>query len=188
MKLFEGIKRDKTNADIGWMTSKSEAYQYGYLRAAEKLSQDFGQLDVRDKDSLIFPIVFLYRQHIELSLKSIIRILDHRFGNTRTDRILERHKILDLWDEATDLYGAYLNQKQPKLVFTNPSLVKERGIVNEFNKVDEDSFSFRYSTDKQGNELLDGISYISLNNFQEQIASVNKAIKDIFETLYHAEN
>ena len=75
MSLFKDIVKDLSNADIGWMNDKASFYEYGYLLAAEKLSVDYEKLHVQEKDSLIFPIIFLYRQHIELSLKGIIREL-----------------------------------------------------------------------------------------------------------------
>ena len=186
MNLFKGIKKDLSNADIGWMNDKSHAYEYGYKLAAEKLSEGYENLDTRAKDSLIFPIVFLYRQHIELSLKSIIRELDFKLGNNRQDQILKRHKVLNLWDESEKLYNQFLQDNPISLIFTKSKATKERSIICDFNKLDEDSFSFRYSTDTRGQETLDGIEYISLNNFQSQISIVIERIEKIIETLSHA--
>jgi len=186
MNLFKGIKKDLTNANIGWMNDKSHAYEYGYKLAAEKLSEGYENLDTRAKDSLIFPIVFLYRQHIELSLKSIIRDLDFKLGNNRTDKVLDRHKVLNLWDESEKLYNQFIQKNSISLVFTKPGAKKERNIVNDFNKLDEDSFCFRYSTNTEGENTLNGIDYISLNNFQSQISIVIERIEQIIETLAHA--
>ena len=60
MALFKGVVKDRTNADIGWMQNRSPFYINGYRIAAEKLSENFGQLSTHEKDSLIFPIVYLY--------------------------------------------------------------------------------------------------------------------------------
>lgn len=186
MELFKGIKRDRTNADIGWMISKASSYEYGYLKAAQILSEGYEKHHVIDKDSLIFPIIFLYRQYIELSLKSIIRNLDEKLKNTGKSKILERHKLLDLWDEMIRLYTLYLSQNHLQYIFISPPLNKEREVIKEFHKVDEDSFSFRYSTGKDGNELLKDITYISLNHFQNQISILIDAIDKISETLMHS--
>lgn len=40
-KLFEGIKKDLSNADIGWMYRKSPFYSEGYKNAARELSDNF---------------------------------------------------------------------------------------------------------------------------------------------------
>ncbi|MEN8280094.1 hypothetical protein [Acinetobacter gerneri] len=188
MELFKGIAKDKTNADIGWMNSKASAYEYGYLRAAQILSINYENHHTIDKDSLIFPIIFLYRQHIELSLKSIIRNLYIKLQVKKHDQLLGKHKLLLLWDKTIELYSEYVNKKKPTLLFTNQNFKEERKIISEFNLIDEDSFSFRYSTDKKGNELLNDISYISLNNFQLKISIVIKTIENIFNTILHDEN
>lgn len=187
MELFKGIERDKTNADIGWMNSKASAYEYGYLRAAQILSEGYEKHQVIDKDSIIFPIIFLYRQYIELSLKSLIRNLDRKLNNTRNNKILEKHKLLDLWDEMVSLYRLYISQNHQQQVFISLPLKKEREVIKEFHKVDEDSFSFRYSTDKNGSELLRDLTYISLNHFQIKISIVIDALDKIFETLAHSD-
>ncbi len=186
MNIFKGIIQDPSNADIGWMNNKSPAYEYGYKLAAQKLSKGFELLDSRDKDSLIFPIIFLYRQHIELSLKSLIRELDLMLNHNRQDKILGRHKLLPLWDECEKQYNEYIQQNSISLIFTSTKTTKERSIINEFDKLDEDSFSFRYSTDKNGTDNLKNVDFISLNNFQEHINTVNEHIDNVIETLSHA--
>lgn len=186
MNLFKGIKKDSTNADLGWISDKSSAYIRGYKLAAEKLSKGYEHLDTQDKDALIFPIIFLYRQHIELSLKSIIRELEIKLNNNRKPKELNHHKLLRLWDESEKLYSQFLQDNSVGLVFTKPEATKERSIINDFNKVDEQSFSFRYSTNKDNIKTLENIDYISLNNFQTQVSIVIERIEKIIETLSHS--
>ena len=71
-------------------------------------------------------------------------------------------------------------------MFTEEIATQERNTIKDFNKLDEDSFCFRYSTDTKGNDTLNGIDYISLNNFQSQISIVIMHIDNIKETLAHA--
>ena len=42
-------------------------------------------------------------------------------------------------------------------------------IVNDFVEVDPESFSFRYPTDKNGNNCLEGITHINLRNLHDQM-------------------
>ncbi|WP_286891126.1 hypothetical protein [Pseudoalteromonas sp. ESRF-bin5] len=186
MSLFKGISGDLSNADIGWIKDKSASFEYGYKLAAEKLSDGFEKLDTRSKDSLIFPIVFLYRQYIEITLKGIITELDSFLQNDRQDKLLERHKLLNLWDEAEKLYRQFIKKNSIELVFTPAKSSKERCVIKDFNKLDEDSFCFRYATDKRGNETLPSVDYISLNNFKSQISIVIEYMDNITETLAHA--
>jgi len=183
-KLFEGIRGDKTNADIGWMSSKSPFYNSGYLLAAEELVKGFDERPTNEKDSLVFPIVFLYRQHIELTLKDIIGTIDRKLSETEKRKALERHKLLNLWDLAITQYETFISNRNISLVFTE-KIKKERDIVKQFNQTDEDSFSFRFATDKKGKNLLEGIDYISIKNFREQIALVLSYLDKMNETISH---
>ncbi len=176
--------KDRTNADIGWMINKSPFYNEGYKIAARELTVGYGDRLTNEKDTLVFPIIFLYRQYLELALKDIIRELDRKLGNKRNDKILSQHKLLPLWDAAVEQYEALIKQDNITLVFT-PKLTKERKIVNQFNQIDEDSFSFRYATDKKGNETLEGIEYISVDNFKNQIELVVTYVDGMIETLCH---
>lgn len=184
-KLFAGILKDKTNSDIGWMNNKSPFYNEGYKSAARELTNGYANRPVNEKDVLVFPIVFLYRQYIELTLKDLIRDLDNKLSYTRTDKILAQHKLLPLWDAAIKQYDSHIKSEKISLVFTSTPN-KERIIVNEFNQIDEDSFSFRYASDKQGNETLKELRYISLTNFKIQIELVVTYIEKMIETLCHA--
>ncbi len=140
----------------------------------------------KEKDTLVFPVIFLYRQYIELTLKDLIREIDFKLGNNRTDKILEKHKLLPLWDEAIKQYNQFISVNNITLAFISSSS-NERKVINQFNQIDEDSFSFRYATDKQGNENLEDIAHISVNNFKEQIELVVKYLENMIETLSHVE-
>ncbi|PSV29282.1 hypothetical protein [Photobacterium sp. GB-72] len=183
-ELFKGIVKDRTNADIGWMINKSPFYNEGYKIAARELTVDYDNRITNEKDALVFPIVFLYRQYLELTLKDLIRELDKKLGYKRNDKILSLHKLLPLWDAAIEQYEAFIKQENITLIFT-PKIKKERLIVNQFNKIDEDSFSFRYATDKKGNETVKGINYISVDNFKSQIEIVVSYVDGMIETLCH---
>lgn len=186
MTLFKGIPKDCTNADIGWMKNRSPFYVNGYRLAAEKLSENFDQLFVNEKDSLIFPIIYLYRQHIELATKDIIRDMCRLLQVTENVKILGEHRILDLWNEVIRLYCELAKQLSPEYSFTNRNeLDKAKLVIKEFSHYDDRSFAFRYATDKSGNRLLDDVDYISLNNFKTEIEVVLKVIDNLTETISH---
>ncbi|MEZ9595496.1 hypothetical protein AB4298_12740 [Shewanella sp. 10N.261.52.F9] len=183
-KLFAGIAKDETNADIGWMNDRAPFYNEGYKSAARELTNDYANRPVNEKDTLVFPIVFLYRQYIELTLKDLIRELDKKLSYTRADKTLAQHKLLPLWDAAIKQYDSFIQAEKISLVFTSTPN-KERLIVNQFNQIDEDSFSFRYASDKKGNETLEDLEYISVNNFKNQIELVVTYIENMIKTLSH---
>lgn len=188
MTLFKGIAKDCTNADIGWMKNRSPFYVNGYRLAAEKLSENFDQLFVNEKDSLIFPIIYLYRQHIELATKDIIRDMCRLLKVKENVKILGEHRILDLWNEVMRLYCELEKKLTPEYSFTNRNeLDKARLVIKEFSHYDDRSFAFRYATDKSGNKLLKTIDYISLNHFRSEIKFVLIAIDNLIETISHRE-
>lgn len=183
-KLFEGIPKDNTNADIGWMNNKAPFYNEGYKMAARELASDYAKKSTSQKDALVFPIIFLYRQYLELTLKDLIRELDRKLGYERECKILENHKLLPLWDAAIMQYETFIKQEIISLVFTS-SPSKVRTIVNQFNQIDEDSFSFRYATNKKGQQTLNCVDHISVNNFKNQVEQVVSYLENMTETLAH---
>lgn len=183
MALFKGISKDRSNAHIGWMNNKARFYQEGYKIAAEKLSEGFENLPPQERDTMIFPIIFLYRHHIELSVKAIITDI-RNILSVSNGKDIGHHRILDLWDEVEILYGKLSPTVPQSIAFTsNKDLARAGNIIKELSKTDGLSFSFRYSTDKKGNEMLKDHPYISLNNFQNKLSIVTTVIEQLIETI-----
>ncbi|WP_026473153.1 hypothetical protein [Alkaliflexus imshenetskii] len=120
-----------------WFMVYSEAYRL----AAEKL---FEQLDgsAYISNHLVYPIVFLSRQYIELSLKELINGLNY----VRIEKYTFPcdHKLKSLWDKYVSL-SSNINkyQKPEETVLKN----MER-LISEFEEIDTFSMNFRFPTDK----------------------------------------
>jgi hypothetical protein len=181
-KLFQGIPNDSSNVDIGWIRNKAPFYNEGYKTAARELSTDYEKRDTRESSTLIFPIIFLYRHYIELTLKDLIKEIDSELNFQRNDKILGKHTLLPLWDEAINQYEKHILENNITPVFTSP-IKEERSIVKQFNKVDIGSFSFRYPTDKEGNDCLKEFNYVNVNNFKAQIEIVITYLDRMIATL-----
>src|SRR5262245_27116320 len=82
------------NACVGWGRCHEDLYVRGYERAAEVLI-DRVSGSGGDADVLIYPIVFLYRHHLELRLKQIIR-LGHALFHEKT-QLPHSHGLVVLW-------------------------------------------------------------------------------------------
>ena len=78
------------------------AYQDGYRRAALHLAEYVCE-EGRGQDYLVYPIVYLYRHHIELTLKSIIDaaafVTDQMMTKKEFDT-LGHHDLARLWKLA----------------------------------------------------------------------------------------
>jgi len=55
---------------VAWGNDKA-AYTEGYWRGARLLVEHVAE-HARDQDFLVYPVIFLYRHHIELALKNLI--------------------------------------------------------------------------------------------------------------------
>lgn len=147
--------------NVGRMTLGRYA---GYYRdAADLLVEDVIQRHAI-LDALIYPIVFLYRQYLELTLKEIIdtarQLEEHKSGFSHT------HKIVPLWREAKRLLLQHYAGKLPKEVdYLDPCM-------EEFDKHDPQSFAFRYPVDKEGNPNLPGLNHINIRNLCDTMGRI----------------
>lgn len=62
----------RTNAPLNFGVNPDFLYCEGYLKGARILA-NYARNRGHDQEVLIFPIAFLYRHHIELSLKGLVR-------------------------------------------------------------------------------------------------------------------
>jgi hypothetical protein len=149
------------------------AYQDGYRNAARHLAKhvcDSGQ----GQDFLVYPIVYLYRHHIELTLKSIINvstsILDYTMSEKDLDT-LRRHDLTRLWTLARP----FLNPTC-KLGGSPPLPADDlEGIdsyILQLHTYDPDGQRFRYATmkskglkAKQRSSLPPDLTHINIRDF-----------------------
>lgn len=132
----------------------------GYKKAADQLVEATHRSGY-DRDTLVYPIMFMYRQFIELELKYIISTYGRSVGvpeNWKT------HDIRHLWTEFVKVLARY-DVKDPD---DTDSAVSS--IIAEFAKVDPQSYSYRYPVDIYGNEIPVGVEVLDLG-----------ALKDVME-------
>jgi hypothetical protein len=98
--LFGASSEDwPLNACIQHWGEVNYAYKAGFRRAALQLTERMCEQPV-DQDSVVYPIVYLYRHHIELMLKDIFRLATDLLeisisGNQ--EKHLGRHDLAKLW-------------------------------------------------------------------------------------------
>lgn len=157
-----------SNACLNWSHDSIRNYLDGYRKGADVLAHKVVETST-DQDTLIFPIVFLYRQYIELHLKYIIR--ESRILLSEGTGFPEHHKIKALWDLANGLMNKITKDIDPSAgdFITKDDLAIIDTIINHFSQVDPESFSFRYPNDKKGNNTLDGLTHINIRNLHDQM-------------------
>ena len=117
-------------------------YIAGYKEAADVL---VGHVEStgRRADKLGYPIVFLYRQHLELAVKGVIRTCRAILG--RSPDFPRHHRLNDLWQVCVEL----VHELQPGAA--SEEVEHTTRLLSEFCAVDPNADGFRYPEDRTGN-------------------------------------
>lgn len=155
----------------GWLT-----YALGYKEGGDRLVTQIVD-EQRHQDLLVYPIVFLYRQYLELAIKGLIRqsqrLLDEPV------QLPQNHQIDQLWDQCSNL----LQQVSP-----GDSVEEQKQIgrlIREFRTVDPWATAFRYPVDKKGTPSLQGLRHINLRNVRDTIAKISMILDGACAQLDH---
>lgn len=146
-RLYRMKKAFKTSADM--LVSQSEE-------------------NTHESSNLVWPIVFCYRQYIELSLKDMI----DAHGSKVVPQIKPNwvsHALLPLWKSYKRLVEATLVETR---VDDFPEITAVEACIQEFDRIDAGSYTFRYPTDTEGNQTnipLRSIDLWHLRNVMEGI-------------------
>lgn len=163
-RLFTSQEDWRNNARLNWCHDGWSLYASGYKEAADLLVQHVEKRGT-SQDTLVYPVLFLYRQYLELEIKDLIR-QSRRLQDISGD-FPTHHRINDLWKECHKL----LSEISPGDSITE--LEEIARLIGEFSAVDPSSMAFRYPQDKDGNPSLPGISHINLRNVREVIEKIS---------------
>lgn len=161
--LFTSQEDWWNNACVNWCHDGWGLYASGY-KEADLLVQHVEKLG-SGQDLLVYPVLFLYRQYLELQIKDLIR-QGHRLKNIGND-FPKHHHIGNLWEVCHKL----LSEISPG---DSVAELKEIArLIAEFSAVDPGSIGFRYPQDKDGNPSLLGITHINLRNVRDVIGKIS---------------
>ena len=142
-------------------------YAMGYKDAADHLVEHAPRIG---QDFVVYPVMFLYRHYIELRLKDIL-YTSQKLQDLPVKKYL-RHNILELWEKVMvtlkNVPGDYFGEFSP-IVLDN---IKDR--LEEFNKLDPGSLSFRYPTDFDNIELSEKNIPFNIRQVQEVMGEISK--------------
>ena len=135
----------------------------GYKRAADSLVKQAVE-DTADRDTLVFPIIFNYRQFLELSLKYLISTYGRTVG---VDPIWKSHDLTKLWTQFEAVLQAFGSDDE------DGATAAVGRLVAEFATVDPGSFSFRYPVDTQGRPIELAHGYMDLSVLADVMEGVD---------------
>lgn len=168
-QLFVEAKDWWMNACINWYHDPTELYIIGYKEAGDLLVESVANRRGM-ADSLIFPIVFLYRHYIELRLKSLLhdgcRLLDLEYKQK------SEHQLLKLWPKVRDiLVELWPDDDKSQLEAMDR-------LIMQFEQVDPRSTTFRYPKDFEGkNSLKIEMERVNLRNLKEVVGAMSTVLE-----------
>lgn len=176
---------DETDSSKGaWIKNPAGGfflYSEGYKDAGKLLLDKClnKNSDNYTQNSLVYPLIFNYRQYIELTLKNlIVEIKKHNDGGTFEDvHLLSTH-----WNEYKSLL------KKIKCTFYEDTMTNVEELIKEFEKIDRISMSFRYPVTKSP-DRKDSLAMrtIDLDNFKtiiEKLVAFFEAQIDMIDAFY----
>ncbi len=134
--------------ELAWIHKSFQefgSYASAYQIAAMRLIDSALDENLRERDFLVYPIIFLMRHCLELRLKELVQGLNYCIEGDR--QFTPRHEVDKLWEEFKEKYrliGEDIDEEQTKVLDK---------LIREFHDFDRKSMEFRYPVDKSGNRF-----------------------------------
>lgn len=180
-----GLSADDQSALKAFVMPSEGAYLGSFQRAADMIVAA-AQSDDLNPDDLFFPVAYLYRHHLELMLKGLIR-LGVRAGTIEAPADCQSepcptcghrkvrkdwqwwHNLHKLWNKAKQL----IEEVWPDSPSGDLKAVEQ--VILEFHKLDRSGQAFRYALDKHGRPHLTGApQLVDLNNLRSVVDRVSR--------------
>jgi len=135
----------------------------GYKMAAD-LMVEKARVSNYERDCLVFPIIFNYRQFIELSLKYLLATYGSSVGVPAN---WKSHDLAVLWVQFQKVLEGFGSEDVDE---TDPVVA---GIVAQFAKVDPRSYSYRYPVDVHGKPIPLEFEQLDLEALADVMAALD---------------
>lgn len=174
-RLSEEDRLFVSHDDNRWATAclnfgnEEHGYINGYRQIADLAVEHVAATD-RDQDYLVFPIVFGYRQYLELRTKDLLMRAAELLDRARPDsKVMTRHELTPIWVALVPfLREIFGRDPQIELIGTR---------IIEFDTLDQGSFAFRYPTTKAGALALPtDLRWVSLTNIRSTVEKMASSL------------
>ncbi len=162
------------NAMLGWTHFPWDIYAAGYKDAADALVVALAERKI-PLDSVVYPLVFLYRQGLELQLKLILPLARRLAGKEASADI--GHKLMPLWNELRQ----HLEQLDPRE--DDKELPAIEDFIRQLDTVDHGSFAFRYPTTTKGEVSLPELRHVNVRHLSEVMDTVFMLLGGVYSWL-----
>lgn len=154
-----------------------ETYCLGYLDACKLLLEKMEGDKLFISDTLVYPIVFLFRQYLELRFKKII-IIGSYIKNVKEDVSKYNHDLNKLWAKTKKC----IKIEYPQSI-ENEIRIVDKNIEQIQNKIDQQATAFRYPTNKKGNKSFCKNFHIDLKQFHKSMVEISNFLDGCSEAL-----
>ena len=169
--LFRADANDRSKNVWLNYTGSGFLYSQGYRDAAKVLSEEVLASATVDKACSIFPILFLYRHHIELVLKRLTStgafILGKELTKAESEKLLQ-HRLDLIWGIGRPILEAArdeLGWPEP----TNEDMDGIQAYIEQLTQFDPDGQGSRYAVSREGDRSLAYSKQINIRVFTEQM-------------------
>ena len=160
-------------AKCGWQQELGDDYYaYGYINSYKTAGDIL--VEEMKPDLLIFPIVFCYRQYLELLLKNIF--YKNRQDDCEYNNYVGKvsHSLIKSWEFIKPI----LQQKE-KIKEEKISIIETT--IKWFDDNDPYSFSYRFEYDKKNNRNIKGWKTIDTKSLKNQISKIDQILKFTYD-------
>ena len=177
-RLFRKGGGLSTQAQLGMFGYDDYLIASGFQSAAQILAASLKEGGPHPH-LLVYPLVFDYRQFVELMLKHIVRSMQSfaTFANdSKVDAALSAHAIeplIELIAAGMEAVDAQLAQSEEMNVL--------KGRICEFHEMDPGSYAFRYTRDKRGKRYNEPNTKFDLAAFAAEMEEVAALLYDLSE-------
>jgi hypothetical protein len=155
-------------------TGRWQLYAEGFLAAADRLVD--GCKGLPYEDELIYPILSLYRHHLELQLKFVLRCCPECTEELKK-WLTRKHSVKRLWHKITEVYPRFS-------IGVSLECTKAcQELVEEFDEHDPSSQGGRYPVDLEGNQTLARLDIVDLPTLKLGIHKISHYLGTIIEQI-----
>lgn len=184
MKLFIDHGEYHECSHFGWGCTETQFYGYihGYQLSADELIDRLSERnDLGYLDTIIYPVMFLYRQFIELSLKQIYFYYSREDAKDKIKRIQRTsHDLIAIWKEVKIVLIEASDCRDDK-----ESIETVENYIMQFSEIDNSSFRFRYPVNKQFEQTVEKQQKINLSNLKSRMTELGNFFDAATSKLAH---
>lgn len=164
-------------------------YSRGYLVGARSLATQVIE-SRREQDGLIYPIVYLYRHHCELTLKGILFLASQLLGQPlekAQQDALDRHGLLPLWNHLRPMLDPVC-EEVGNACFPPADLDGIESYVQQLHAYDPDGQRFRYAMAKgkrREPSLPPSLTIINIRVFAEAMERLADYLSSMESWFHH---